>query len=67
MSTPTTESRVSRLEQDSFTVLEILQDHSGVLQRLDSKVDKIVDDVAAVKEDVAAVKEDVAWIRKKLS
>ena len=60
MTAPTIASRVTNLEQDRATVLEILKDHSEALQRLDSKADKIADDVATVKDDVA-------WIRKKLS
>ena len=60
MTRPIIESRVSALEQDRDTVLEILKEHSGALQRLDSKVDKLAFNVAIVKDDVA-------WIRKKLS
>ena len=59
MTSPIIESRISTLEQDRDTVLDILKEHSGALQRLDSNVDKLADDVAIVKDDVA-------WIRQKL-
>ena len=67
MNTPTTESRVSDLEQDRDAVLKILQIHSEALQRLDSKVDRLDSKVDRLADDVGVVKDDVGWIKKKLS
>ena len=78
MNTPTTESRVSRLEQANDTVLGLLQVHSEALlqlgskfdskfDKLESKFDKLESKFDKLADDVAVVKGDVAWIRKKLS
>ena len=60
MNTPTVVSRVSRLEKDRDGLLEILEGHSGALQRLESKVN-------VLDSKVDKIADDVAWIREKLS
>ena len=67
MTAPTIASRVSRLEKDSDGLLQILQGHSGALQRLESKVDVIDSKVDVIDSKVDKLADDVAWIKNKLS